>query len=118
MELVTQAEAGRIRGCSRQRINTLIRSGYLEPVDVKGRLMLYRDKVESLKTLSVGRPRLVPKIEFSIGDIGIYTFPDNSGVILAEILTIEEYRLRVRYKLDNDTYIVWARKQDFALRNS
>jgi excisionase family DNA binding protein len=53
-ELITQSEAGRLRGVSREAIADLIRRGRLRSVKFCGRLLVYRREVEELKRLKPG----------------------------------------------------------------
>jgi excisionase family DNA binding protein len=45
-DLISQAEAGRLRGVSRNAIADLIRRGRLNFVEVAGRTLVYRSEVE------------------------------------------------------------------------
>lgn len=53
-ELMTQSEAGRLRGVSREAIADLIRRGRLRSVKFCGRALVYRRDVEELRRLKPG----------------------------------------------------------------
>lgn len=55
-EWVSQAEAARIRGVSRQAIARLIRKGRFKALVVGGRSLLRKLEVESYRPESPGRP--------------------------------------------------------------
>ena len=56
-ELVSQVEAARIRGVSKQAIANLISRGRLQTLKVAGRVLLFRSQVESFVALpNSGRP--------------------------------------------------------------
>ena len=56
-EWISQAEAGRLRGVSRQAIAGLIRKGRFHSIEVGGRLLLRRVEVESYRAERPGRPK-------------------------------------------------------------
>lgn len=60
-DLVTQAEAARIRGVSREAIYGLVARGKLAPVEIGGQKFLKRSEVESYKPEVGGRPAGVQK---------------------------------------------------------
>jgi excisionase family DNA binding protein len=56
-DLITQAEAARLRQCSRQAIAKLVRQGKLRTFLVAGRRLLSRDDVMRYEIKAPGRPR-------------------------------------------------------------
>jgi excisionase family DNA binding protein len=54
---ISQAEAARIRGVSRQAISKLIRLGRLRTVDVGGHVLVSRAEISSFRSDNPGRPR-------------------------------------------------------------
>jgi predicted DNA-binding protein (UPF0251 family) len=56
-EWISQAQAARIRGVSRQAIARLIRKGRFKPLEIAGRLFLRRAEVESYQAERPGRPK-------------------------------------------------------------
>lgn len=52
--LISQAEAARIRGVTRAAIRDLIRRDRLVSVEVAGRLLVYRSEVESFEKRTPG----------------------------------------------------------------
>jgi excisionase family DNA binding protein len=56
-KLISQAEAARFRGVSKQAIANLISRGRLKTVTVAGRILLYRSEVEAFAAQpKLGRP--------------------------------------------------------------
>jgi len=55
-ELISQAEAARIRGVTPQAIGHLIKAGKLKAVTVAGRRLVFRSEVENFKPDVGGRP--------------------------------------------------------------
>ena len=53
-DLISQAEAARIRGVTRAAIRDLIRRGRLVPVEVAGRSLVHRGEVERFEKRSPG----------------------------------------------------------------
>jgi excisionase family DNA binding protein len=53
---ISQAEAARIRGVSRQAIARLVAKGRFKVLNVAGRVLLKRSEVESYKAETPGRP--------------------------------------------------------------
>lgn len=53
---VSQADAARMRGVSRQAISRLIKKGRLATLVVGGKILLKRSEVESFKPERAGRP--------------------------------------------------------------
>lgn len=53
---ISQAEAARIRGVSKQAIANLINRGRLSSFSIAGRILVIRDEVEAFLPQSVGRP--------------------------------------------------------------
>lgn len=56
-DLISQAEAARLRGVSRQAIANLIRDGKLKTYLVAGRPLLSRKEVVNYESGPTGRPR-------------------------------------------------------------
>jgi excisionase family DNA binding protein len=56
-DLISQAEAARIRGVSRAAITDLIRRGRLRFVTVAGRKLVFRSQVETYERGAAGRPK-------------------------------------------------------------
>lgn len=56
-EWVSQAEAARIRGVSRQAIAKLIRKGRFRVLAIAGRVLVWRKDVEAYQPELPGRPR-------------------------------------------------------------
>jgi len=54
---ISQAEAARIRGVSRQLIGRLIKKGRLRVLRIAGKVLLNRREVENYKPQRTGRPR-------------------------------------------------------------
>lgn len=54
---VSQSEAARIRGCSRQAIARLVERGRLATMEVGGRKLVNRNEVMAFKALPSGRRR-------------------------------------------------------------
>jgi excisionase family DNA binding protein len=55
-DLITQAEAARVRGVSSEAIGKLIKRGRLKAYTVAGNKLLSRREVENFKKLPAGRP--------------------------------------------------------------
>ena len=55
-DLITPAEAARVRGVTRAAISDLVRRGRLRSTDVGGRPFLYRSEVENFEKIVEGRP--------------------------------------------------------------
>ena len=56
-ELISQTQAAKLRGVTREAIADLIRRGKLVPIEVAGRKLLRRSDVESYAPESGGRPK-------------------------------------------------------------
>ena len=56
-DLITQAEAARLRGVSRQSIGKLVRQGKLKTYEVAGRQLLRKSEVVQYEIKPSGRPR-------------------------------------------------------------
>jgi hypothetical protein len=56
IDLITQAEAARVRGVSPEAIAKLIRRGRLTPYDVAGRVHVRRSDVVNFERRAAGRP--------------------------------------------------------------
>lgn len=57
-DMISQADAARIRGVTPQAIGHLIKAGKLRTVKVAGRLLVFRREVESFKPDVGGRPAM------------------------------------------------------------
>jgi excisionase family DNA binding protein len=53
---ISQAEAARLRGVSRQAIALLVKKGRLSTLKIGGRLLVQRKDVEEFKPEPAGRP--------------------------------------------------------------
>lgn len=53
---ISQAEAARIRGVSRQAISRLVKKGRVRSASIGGRLFVLRKDVEDFQALAAGRP--------------------------------------------------------------
>jgi excisionase family DNA binding protein len=53
---ISQAEAARLRGVSRQAISKLVSQGRLKTLDIGGRALVRRDEVLAFEALPAGRP--------------------------------------------------------------
>jgi predicted XRE-type DNA-binding protein len=60
---ISQAEAGRIRGVSKQAIAKLVKRQRLAGREIGGRLLVLRSEVEAFIPMPIGRPRssAIPK---------------------------------------------------------
>ena len=56
-DMISQADAARIRGVTPQAIGHLIRTGKLRVVTVAGRRLVFRSEVENYKPSVGGRPK-------------------------------------------------------------
>jgi len=54
---VSQAEAARLRGVSRQAINKLIKRGRIKTYRISNVVFVDRKQIENFKAKSVGRPK-------------------------------------------------------------
>lgn len=62
-ELITQAEAAEIRGVSVSAINSLVKRGRIRSEERYGKVLVYRDEVESFKPVRAGWPKGKPRKE-------------------------------------------------------
>jgi hypothetical protein len=62
-DLISQADAAKLRGVSRASINELVARGRLRSVDIAGKVFLYRSEVEAFEPQPGGRPRTVKPTE-------------------------------------------------------
>ena len=60
-DLITQAEAARLRDVSRQAIGKLVRQGKLKTYEVAGRQLLRKSEVVKYEIKQSGRPRKIKK---------------------------------------------------------
>ncbi len=56
-DLISQAEAGRIRKVSRAAVSDLIRRGRIRSVEIGGHILVYRSEVEGFEELRRGWPK-------------------------------------------------------------
>jgi hypothetical protein len=56
-DMISQAEAARIRGVTPQAIGHLIRAGKLKTVTVAGRVLVFRSEIENFEPDVGGRPK-------------------------------------------------------------
>lgn len=56
-DLISQAEAARLRGVTRAAIQDLVRRGRIRAVDVGGRALVYRSEIVNYEQGEPGRPR-------------------------------------------------------------
>lgn len=56
-DLISQAEAARLRGVTRAAIQDLVRRGRIRSVEVGGRALVYRSEVVNYEQGEPGRPR-------------------------------------------------------------
>jgi hypothetical protein len=56
-DMISQAEAARIRGVTPQAIGHLIKAGKLRTVRVAGRVLVFKSEVKNFKPDPGGRPR-------------------------------------------------------------
>lgn len=55
-EWITQSEAAKVRGVSRQAINNLIKKGRIKTIKVSSVVLLDKKDVENFESLKPGRP--------------------------------------------------------------
>lgn len=56
-DLISQAEAARLRGVTRAAIQDLVRRGRIRSVNVGGRSLVYRSEIEGYEQGEPGRPK-------------------------------------------------------------
>ncbi len=56
-DLISQAEAARLRGVTRAAIQDLVRRGRIRSVEVGGRALVYRNEIVNYEQGEAGRPR-------------------------------------------------------------
>ncbi len=56
-DLISQAEAARMRGVTRAAIQDLVRRGRIRSVSVGGRALVYRSEIEGYEQGEPGRPK-------------------------------------------------------------
>ena len=56
-DLISQAEAARMRGVTRAAIQDLVRRGRIRSVNVGGRALVYRSEIANYELGAPGRPR-------------------------------------------------------------
>ena len=56
-DLISQAEAARLRGVTRAAIQDLVRRGRIRSVNVGGRALVYRSEITNYEQGEPGRPR-------------------------------------------------------------
>ncbi len=75
-DLITPADAARLRGVTRSAITDLVKRGRLRSVDVAGRPFLYRSEVEKFTPEVTGRP---PKPKASSTEGKVSMKPSKKG---------------------------------------
>ena len=55
-DLISQADAAKLRGVSRASINELVTRGRLKTIGIGGKVFLYRSEVEAFEPKPGGRP--------------------------------------------------------------
>lgn len=60
-EWISQAQAAKLRGVTRQAIGKLVGQGRLRTLEVAGRILVFREDVAVFQKLPVGRPKKVSK---------------------------------------------------------
>jgi excisionase family DNA binding protein len=58
-DLISQAEAARLRGVTRAAIQDLVRRGRIRSVNVGGRSLVYRSEIVNYQKGEAGRPKQV-----------------------------------------------------------
>lgn len=58
---ISQAEAARLRGISRQAISKLVRKGRLKSIVIGGHTLVHRAEVLSFHPRAAGRPKSLPE---------------------------------------------------------
>jgi excisionase family DNA binding protein len=56
-EWISQAEAARLRGVSRQAISKLVRGKRVRTVQIGGHVLINRDDIKSFEPKKAGRPK-------------------------------------------------------------
>ena len=56
LDLITQAEAARLRGVTPEAISRLIKRGRLTPFEVAGRVLVRRSEIDNFQKKPAGRP--------------------------------------------------------------
>lgn len=56
-DLISQAEAARLRGVTRAAVQDLVRRGRIRSVEVGGRALVYRSEIENYEQGEPGRPK-------------------------------------------------------------
>lgn len=54
---ITQAEAARIRGISRQAINKLVKAGKIQTLEISSVIFVSKEEIEKFKPKLAGRPK-------------------------------------------------------------
>jgi len=57
-DLISQAEAARLRGVTRAAIQDLVRRGRIRSIDVGGRALVYRSEIANYEQGEPGRPKV------------------------------------------------------------
>jgi hypothetical protein len=65
-DLISQADAAKLRGVSRASINELVARGRLRSVEIAGKVFLYRSEVEAFEPQPGGRPATKAKTEATV----------------------------------------------------
>ncbi|MEX2235222.1 MAG: helix-turn-helix domain-containing protein [Cyclobacteriaceae bacterium] len=54
---ITQAQAARLRGVSRQAINKLVKKGRIKSINVGSIILISKEEIKKFKPLGSGRPK-------------------------------------------------------------
>lgn len=129
-ELISQADAARLRGVSRQRIEQLIKSGRLTPIQDlkygrsdKRKIMLDREEVLNLQDGNRGRPKLsdTEKRErafrhgFFVGQNVTYKSHVRDYSIAVEAVIVKSGQKRIKIEFEDATgqrVQSWVRPED------
>lgn len=114
-ELISQATAARLKGCSRQRINELISNGRLKTYTINGNStrLVNKYEVETLEEKKKGRPQKYPRFKK-----GARVVVNSKKYPNVEATVVRPYgeRLYVR-RMDTDATII-VKVKDTKLKNN
>jgi excisionase family DNA binding protein len=63
LDWISQAEAARLRGVSRQAIAKLVRLGRVRTLEIGGHMLVHRADIEAFERRPGGRPRMTDSID-------------------------------------------------------
>jgi excisionase family DNA binding protein len=72
-DLISLAEAARLRGVSRQAIDDLVKRGKIQTVEIAGRRLVNRQDVEGYEQEIGGRPRKSQVVEGNLSPVANIT---------------------------------------------